>query len=109
MPGSSAAATDMVVVILSYNGLADTRKCLASFEPARRPNVTVLLVDNGSTDGTFEAVEKEFPWCARIRVAENRGPLVGNNAGIGAALDMGARWIVLMNNDTTVHPDICDR
>jgi GT2 family glycosyltransferase len=66
-------------------------------------------VDNGSTDGTAAAVEAEFPWCQIVRVAENRGPLVGNNAGIRAALEMGAKWIVLLNNDTTVHPDLCAR
>jgi hypothetical protein len=100
---------EMVVVVLSYNGLSDSRKCLASLKPALRPWVTALLVDNGSTDGTAEAIAAEFPWCRLVRIEVNRGPLVGNNAGIRAALDLGARWIVLMNNDTTVHPDLCER
>jgi GT2 family glycosyltransferase len=39
----------------------------------------------------------------------NRGPVVGNNAGITRALELGAEWIVLLNNDTTVHADIFDR
>ena len=99
----------MVVVVLSYNGLEDTRKCLRTLQAAVRPGVTPILVDNGSTDGTAAAVEAEFPWCQIVRVAENRGPLVGNNAGIRAALEMDAKWIVLLNNDTTVHPDLCAR
>lgn len=97
------------VVVLSYNGLADTRKCLASLLPAIRPGVTPVLVDNGSTDGTAEAVAAEFPWCRLLRVEVNRGPVGGNNAGIRAALEAQAQWILLLNNDTTVHADIFDR
>jgi GT2 family glycosyltransferase len=91
-------------VVLSYNGLADSRKCLASLEAAVRPGVTPALVDNGSTDGTAEAVAREFPWCRIVRVDVNRGPVGGNNAGIEAALASGARWVMLLNNDITVDP-----
>src|SRR4029079_15645311 len=97
------------IVVLSYNGLDDTRKCLESLHAAVRPDVLPLLVDNGSTDGTAETVAREFPWCRVVRVAVNRGPIVGNNAGIEAALEAGAEWIVLLNNDTTVDPRLFDR
>jgi GT2 family glycosyltransferase len=109
MMGSDRSAASLWIVVLSYNGLADTRKCLASVTATQRPGVTVLLVDNGSTDGTAAAVEAEFPWCRLLRVEENRGPAAGNNAGIRAALASGAEWIVLLNNDTTVHPTLVDR
>jgi len=107
--GTTSATPEMAVVVLSYNGLADTRKCLASLLPALRTYVAPMLVDNGSTDGTSDVVSAEFPWCPIVRVAENKGPLVGNNAGIRRSLELGARWIVLLNNDTTVHPDLCER
>ncbi len=96
------------VVVLSYNGLADTRTCLTSLYPALRAGVVPVLVDNGSTDGTAEAVAIEFPWCRVLRVEVNRGPVGGNNAGIKAALASGEKWILLLNNDTTVHPDLFD-
>jgi GT2 family glycosyltransferase len=102
-------APDFVVVVLSYNGLADTRKCLTSLQPAMRPGMVALLVDNGSTDGTYETVAAEFPWCERLRVDVNRGPASGNNAGITAALARGAEWILFLNNDTTVDPTLIDR
>jgi GT2 family glycosyltransferase len=102
-------ADSIWIVVLSYNGLGDTRKCLASVAAIQRPGVTVLLVDNGSTDGTAAAVEAEFSWCHVLRVAENRGPAAGNNAGIRAALASGAEWILLLNNDTIVHPVLVDR
>jgi len=97
------------VVVLSYNGLADTRRCLASLPAALRPGVRPVLVDNGSTDGTAEAVAREFPWCEVLRVPVNNGPVGGNNAGIEAALKTGDTWVMLLNNDTTVDPRLFDR
>jgi GT2 family glycosyltransferase len=102
-------ADRMVMVVLSYNGLADTRKCLHSLWPAMRPEAVALLVDNGSTDGTAAAVASEFPWCQILRVQENRGPAAGNNAGLREALRLGADWVLLLNNDTTVHPALVER
>src|SRR4029434_7794020 len=97
------------IVVLSYNGLEDTRNCLTSLHAAIRPDALPLLVDSGSTDGTSEMVAREFPWCRIVRVAVNRGPIAGNNAGIQAALDAGAEWIVLLNNDTTGDPALIHR
>ena len=103
------ASGSIWVVVLTYNGLADTRKCLASVSALVRPGVRIVLVDNGSTDTTQEAVKTEFPWCEILRLDVNVGPAGGNNAGIRRALDAGAEWIVLLNNDTTVAPDLVDR
>jgi len=97
------------VVVLSYNGLEDTRKCLRSLHAALRPGIVPALIDNGSTDGTAEAVAREFPWCRIVRVEVNNGPVGGNNAGIKAALESGEKWIMLLNNDTTVDPHLFDR
>jgi GT2 family glycosyltransferase len=103
-----ADANTIFVLVLSYNGLEDTRKCLTSLEPALRPGVRPVLVDNGSTDGTADAVRREFPWCDVLRVEVNRGPVAGNNAGIRAALETGEPWIMLLNNDTTVDERLFD-
>lgn len=102
-------AARIVVVVLSYNGLADTRKCLRSLEPAMRPDAIALLVDNGSTDDTAAIVTAEFPWCQLLRVQQNRGPAAGNNAGLREALRLGADWALLLNNDTTVDSALIDR
>ena len=97
------------IVVLSYNGLEDTRKCLTSLAPAMRPYAEPILVDNGSTDGTAAAVAAEFPWCRVVRIEKNRGPAGGNNAGMRAAVELGAEWILLLNNDTVVDPSLLDR
>jgi GT2 family glycosyltransferase len=110
-PSSRAAGSppSLWIVVLSYNGLADTRKCLATLEASIRPGVVPLLVDNGSTDDTQAIVAAEFPWCRILRVEQNAGPAAGNNRGIEHALTQGAEWILLLNNDTTVRPELCER
>jgi len=99
--------TRLDVVVLTYNGLADTQKCLASLagESGQDPNTRIVLVDNGSTDGTADAVAGQFPGCEIVRVEENAGPAHGNNVGIEHVMRRGTDWVVLLNNDTTVTPD----
>jgi GT2 family glycosyltransferase len=96
-------------LVLTYNGLEDTRKCLRSLESQAAAGHPVLVVDNGSTDGTMEIVGREFSWARLLRVEKNRGPSVGNNRGIEYALQHGAGGVLLLNNDTTVSPNLIDR
>lgn len=104
------AGPSVWIVILTYNGLEDTRKCLATVEKAVQPTagatITPLLVDNGSTDGTEAVVRAEFPWCPVLRIDENNGPAAGNNRGVEHALANGADWVMLLNNDTLVRPEL---
>ena len=65
----------------------------------------MLVVDNGSRDGSVEAVRERFPAVRVLALPENRGFAGGNNAGIRAALDAGAQGVLLLNNDTRVSPD----
>jgi GT2 family glycosyltransferase len=93
------------VVVLSWNGREDTLACLRSLAEADAPPPSVVCVDNGSTDGSVEAVRDEFP---DVDVVENRANLGfagGTNAGIRHALEHGADWVVLLNNDAVLAPD----
>jgi len=63
------------------------------------------LVDNGSVDGSEAKIEAEFPEVCVIRNRENLGYADGNNVGIRKALAIGARYVLLLNNDTAVHPE----
>ncbi len=65
-----------------------------------------MCVDNGSSDGSQEAVRERFPQVSLIEAGANLGYSGGNNLGIRDALDDGARWIVLVNNDATVAADV---
>lgn len=90
------------VVILSWNGRNDTLECLRSLAPVLNDRVRGILVDNGSTDGTVEAVKHEFPDLIVLENRENLGFTEGNNVGIRYALDHGADYVLLLNNDTVV-------
>jgi GT2 family glycosyltransferase len=59
------------------------------------------VVDNGSTDGSLEFLEKRFPEVRVVPLGENRGVAAAFNAGVGAS---GAPLVVLLNNDTEQDP-----
>lgn len=89
---------DVSVVILSFNGIDYLRECLASlFEFTRGIEFEVIVVDNASTDGSPEMVEREFPLVRLIRRTSNAGFAVAANEGI--RLSSGAA-VMLLNSDT---------
>ena len=91
------------VIVLNWNGLADTRAALASLSACRTPpgwQVAIMMVDNGSTDGSVEAVHREFPAVEVVALPENRRFAGGNNEGLKRALAAGADAVMLINNDT---------
>jgi GT2 family glycosyltransferase len=105
-----AAAPKVAVVVLAWNGKRLTMECLDSLQSLRYPNASLILVDNASTDGT--APEAKTRYGGRVLVVENSENLGfsrGNNVGIRKALDEGADFVLLLNNDTVVDPDLVDR
>jgi len=95
-------------VVLSWNGREDTLACLASLTAIPRRDVAIVCVDNGSTDGSVEAVRRDFPAVELIENGRNLGFAGGNNVGIAHALGRGARWVVLLNNDAVIAPSAID-
>ncbi len=92
-------------VVLSWNGREDTLRCLESLALVDG-ELRVVCVDNGSTDGSQRAVRERFPGMTLIEAGANTGYSHGNNLGIRDALEHGARWVVLVNNDATVAADV---
>ena len=90
------------VVILNWNGKHHLEECLSSVMRQTYKEYEVLVVDNGSTDGSQEYVRSRFPSVSLICNGENFGFCKGNNIGIRAAK---GEYIVLLNNDTVVEPD----
>jgi GT2 family glycosyltransferase len=107
-PGPPLAGRDVWIVVLNWNRCEETMACLASLGRAELGGATVVVVDNGSRDGTAEAVRARFPAVRLIALAENRGFAGGCNAGIRAALDAGAGAVLLLNNDTEVASDFLE-
>ncbi|MBN2451171.1 MAG: glycosyltransferase family 2 protein [Lentisphaeria bacterium] len=99
-------SADFAIVLINWNGLEDTRTCLRSLARASLPETTrVVVVDNGSTDGSVAAIRGEFSWGTVLELGRNAGFAGGNNAGIRYALERGAELILLLNSDTTVARD----
>jgi hypothetical protein len=90
--------TSFGIIILNWNGKADTLKCLASI-PA---GPEIVVVDNGSTDGSARAIEELFRDITLIEMGENLGYAGGNNVGINHGLKKGWETFLILNNDTTV-------
>jgi GT2 family glycosyltransferase len=102
-PTDAPARPRVAVVVLSWNRREDTLTCLASLAEATHP-LDVVVVDNGSTDGSPDAVAEAFPAAHVVRLDRNTGFSGGVNAGIAAALERGAEAVLLLNNDMTVDP-----
>lgn len=96
------------IIVLNYNSREDTLDCLRSLEHLTYPSVEVIAVDNGSIDGSVDAIRSSFPGVTLIDTGKNLGFTGGNNAGIQRALENGADYIMLLNNDTIVAPDMLD-
>lgn len=95
------------IIILNWNGKEDTIKCLKSLEEIPTPH-QVVMVDNGSTDGSVKEISRAFPKIHLIETNKNLGYAEGNNIGIRYALKEGADFIFILNNDTTVTRNILE-
>jgi GT2 family glycosyltransferase/2-polyprenyl-3-methyl-5-hydroxy-6-metoxy-1,4-benzoquinol methylase len=94
------------IIILNWNGLTDTLECLESVKKIDYPNYDIIVVDNGSTDGSPQKIRVQFPGITVIETGKNLGFAEGNNVAISHALANGAEYVFLLNNDTVVDPQI---
>jgi len=97
-------APKVAIIILNWNNYADTKECLESLENLTYQNYEIIVVDNGSTDGSAARLQAEFPQHKFIKNEENLGFAGGNNLGIRYAWKRGAEYFWILNNDTIVAP-----
>lgn len=93
------------VIILNYNGGALNNTCIDSVLRQEDVAVTVLFIDNASTDGSLEAVRSRYG--DALHYLPNRENLLfaaGCNCGLAKALAQGARYVLLLNNDASLEP-----
>ena len=95
---------DVAVVVPSWNGASLLPACLESLLSQHDPAPTVIVVDNGSTDGSPELVERDFPGVVLLKQVHNLGFAGGVNVGIHHALAYDARYVALFNNDAVAQP-----
>ncbi len=94
----------VVSVILNTNRRADTLECLASLLRQTHIRQHVIVLDNASTDGSPEAVRAQFPNVELVGLTDNQGYAGNNNVGIKLALERGADWVFVLNEDTVLDP-----
>lgn len=94
------------IVIINWNGLKDTSECLESLQKITYTNYHVVVVDNASVGDDVKILKEKFG--DYIHIVENHrnvGFAEGSNVGIKYALNSDADYVLLLNNDTVVHPD----
>jgi GT2 family glycosyltransferase len=92
------------VVVVNWNGRDTTLECLENLRASLPEDAVVHVVDNGSTDGSVDAVCQAHPWALVHPNTSNLGFAAGANVGIRAALEDGAEWVFLHNNDAVLEP-----
>lgn len=90
------------IIILNWNGWRDSIECIRSCRELNYAHYEIILVDNGSSDDSVARLCKAFPDLNVVANKENLGFAGGNNVGIVDAIQRGADYIWLLNNDTRV-------
>jgi GT2 family glycosyltransferase len=93
------------VIVLNYNGKDCLSQCLNSVYQSDYPNFEVIVVDNASTDGSFEEARQKFQSANLIRNNANLGFAAGNNIGIRYALEKFGDYVFLLNNDAILESE----
>ncbi|HWQ70199.1 MAG TPA: glycosyltransferase family 2 protein, partial [Patescibacteria group bacterium] len=100
----------VAILILNWNGMRDTLQTLESVQQLHYVNYEVVLVDNGSTDGSREAITTAFPTVRLIAPPANLGVAEGRNLGIETILQRSdIDYILILDNDVTVEPSLLDK
>jgi len=100
------------VLVINWNGMQHLQACFDALIASSFPNARFLLIDNASTDGSVGFVRDTYGTDARVEILEcagNLGWAGGNNAGMEKALENGADYVFLLNNDTAMAPDAIER
>lgn len=93
----------VIIILLNWNRWKYTLECLESLESLNYPDFDVVVVDNGSEDGSQSQLEAARPDLTLLQTGVNLGYAGGNNAGIKYALEHGADYVWVLNNDTLVN------
>ena len=97
------------ILIVNWESYDYTRSCLLSLSSCLNKDFQIIVVDNGSTDGSGQQLFAEFQQsCTFLFSDSNLGFTGGNNHGIKWALERAFDYFLLLNNDTEVNPDFLD-
>ena len=97
----------IVILILSWNSIPDTLTCLQAASQSDYPSFKLLVVDNANQPALAAALANTSCDVTLIQNPANLGYAGGNNAGIRWALDQGADYVLLLNDDMLIEPATC--
>ncbi len=96
----------VAIVLVNFNGEKFQNECIQSIKNMNYKDYDIVIVDNGSTDNSIKKVKEKFDNLIIIETGKNYGVAKGNNIGIKYALDNNYEYVLLLNNDTEVAPDM---
>ena len=102
--GNRSSVPKVAILVLNWNAWEVTCDCLRSLARLEYDNYDVAVIDNGSTDGSVQKLREQFADLTILENGANLGFAAGNNVGVRYALDQGAQYVLLLNNDTVVSP-----
>ena len=97
------------VVTVNYNGGPFIAAFAGSISKLTYPSYRLVVVDNASSDGSAEEIARLLPEAVLLRNPENLGITGGNNRGIAYCLEEDFDYVLFINNDTEVEPDLLER
>jgi GT2 family glycosyltransferase len=100
------AAATVSLIVVNFDGRHHLEQCLPALASQTRRAEQMIVVDNGSSDGSVDFVRSRYPEVEIVELTDNLGFTGGNLAGYGAA---AGDYIVLLNNDTKPEPDWLER
>lgn len=108
---NSTSHPTVLIVIVNWSGKDDLLQCLASIKNLKYPkdNYTVLVIDNGSSDGSQAAVSKNYPDVCLLQNKKNIGYVKAVNQGIQYGLNLKVDYIWIFNNDVEVEKNSLSR
>lgn len=94
----------VAVIVLNWRKPVETMLCLESLSRITYPNAQIIAVDNGSGDESVPLIRQRFPQITVLETGANLGYAGGNNVGVRWALERGAEFTLILNNDVIVDP-----
>ena len=90
------------IIIVNWNGKNFLASCLDGLKQQTYRDFSIILVDNGSNDGSLDYVQTHYPEVKTIALAENLGFATANNIAIKS---VQTEYVALLNNDAVPHPE----
>jgi GT2 family glycosyltransferase len=95
----------VVAVLLTWNDITMTSSCIESLRVSTQKNLKIVVVDNGTNPPSCPILKDKFPEIIPVQLSKNYGFTGGCNRGIEKAIELGADYVFLLNNDTVVHEE----